>query len=177
LTGILDALLNVARLDSGELEVELRPTNVGSLLTEVVRRNGTTIPYSNGHSFVLDLADDVPEVQADADKLRQVLDQLIENAVKYSPAGGTVRVEAKCRSGAVEISVADEGVGIPASRLDRVFEKFWTGGNPLPGTGLGLFIAQGLVNAMGGKIWVNSKEGHGSRFTFELPVAGRTEEQ
>jgi len=169
LTRIVDALLNVARLDSGNLHVDLRPTDVRSLLSQAVPANGAA--ETNGHKFVVDLAEDVPQVRADADKLRQVLDQLIENAVKYSPAGGVVRVEARRRTDAVEISVADEGVGIPPSRLDRVFDKFYRGGETQPGTGLGLFIAQGLVAAMGGKIWVNSKEGRGSRFTFELPVA------
>jgi PAS domain S-box-containing protein len=175
LTRIVDALLNVARLDSGELEVDLRPTDVRAALTEALPANGVAVE-PNSHRFVLDLADDVPDVSADPDKLRQVLDQLIDNAVKYSPDGGVVRVEARWGTDAVEISVADEGVGIPASRLDRVFDKFFSGGESHPGTGLGLFIAQGLVNAMGGKIWVNSNEGRGSRFTFELPVAQRGEQ-
>jgi PAS domain S-box-containing protein len=173
LTRIVDALLNVARLDSGELAVDLRPTDVRTVLAEALPSNGAVDP--NAHRFVLELADDVPDVSADPDKLRQVLDQLIDNAIKYSPDGGVVRVEARRGTDAVEISVADEGVGIPASRLDRVFDKFFTGGESHPGTGLGLFIAQGLVNAMGGKIWVNSNEGRGSRFTFELPVAQRGE--
>jgi len=168
LTRIVDALLNVARLDSGNLRVDLRATDVGALLQEAVPAEDAD---TNGHRFVVDVPGGVPDVRADADKLRQVVDQLIANAVKYSPAGGVVRLEARQRTDAVEISVADEGVGIPTSRLDRVFDKFYRGGDSQPGTGLGLFIAQGLVAAMGGKIWVNSKEGRGSRFTFELPVA------
>jgi signal transduction histidine kinase len=168
LTRIVDALLNVARLDSGHLRVDLRPTDIGALLEDAVPAEETD---TNGHRFVVDVPNGVPDVRADADKLRQVLDQLIENAVKYSPSGGVVRLEARRRTDAVEISVADEGVGIPASRLDRVFDKFYRGGESRPGTGLGLFIAQGLVAAMGGKIWVSSKRGRGSRFTFELPVA------
>jgi PAS domain S-box-containing protein len=169
LTRIVDALLDVARLDSGRLEVALVPTDVRSVLKQAVDEAGAP---SNGGRFVVDFEDDVPDVRADPDKLRQVVDQLVENAVLYSPAGGLVRVEARKRPDSVEITVADEGSGIPDSRLDRIFEKFYRGGDTSrPGTGLGLFIAQGLVSAMGGKIWVDSDEGGGSRFTFELPVA------
>src|SRR5262249_49884583 len=105
--------------------------------------------------------------QADPDKLRQVLDQLVSNAVKYSPGGGTVTVSAASRPDAVEVSVTDEGVGIPPSERDRIFTKFYKAGSG-KGTGLGLFIARGLVREMGGRMWVESEEGEGSRFAFEL---------
>ena len=173
LTGIVDALLNVARLDSGTLEVDLVPTDLSELLLEAV--SDTSVPaLANGHRFVVDLDDEVPEVRADPDKLRQVVDQLVENAVKYSPAGAVVRVEARTRPDAVEITVADEGSGIPDSQVERIFDKFYRGSDTQPGTGLGLFIAQGLVSAMGGTIWVHSEQGGGSRFTFALPVAEST---
>ena len=129
---------------------------------------------TNGHRFVVDLDDGVPAVRADPDKLRQVVAQLVENAVKYSPAGAVVRVEARARPDAVEITVVDEGSGIPDSELERIFDKFYRASETQPGTGLGLFIAQGLVSAMGGRIWVRSEEGGGSRFTFALPVANST---
>jgi PAS domain S-box-containing protein len=170
LTNIVDALLNVARLDTGTLEVELRPTDVGAVLSAAVSATRGSAA-ANGHQLEVDLDEDVPAVRADADKLRQVLDQLIANAVKFSPAGGVVRLEARRHLDAVEITVADEGVGIPTSKLDRIFDKFYRAGDERSGTGLGLFIAQGLVAAMGGKISVHSKEGRGSRFTFELPRA------
>ena len=120
---------------------------------------------------MIDLDEDVPAVRADPDKLRQVVGQLVENAVKYSPAGAVVRLEARARQDAVEVTVADEGSGIPDSELGRIFDKFYRVTGAQPGTGLGLFIAQGLVAAMGGRIWVRSEEGSGSRFTFALPVA------
>ena len=170
LTGIVDALLNVARLDSGTLQVDLVPTDIGEVLNEAVSESGAPA-MTNGHRFVVDLEDGVPAVRADPDKLRQVISQLVENAVKYSPAGALVRVEARKHPDSVEISVTDEGDGIPDSQIDRVFEKFYRGSMADPGTGLGLFIAQGLVSAMGGKIWVRSEAGAGSRFTFALPVA------
>jgi PAS domain S-box-containing protein len=168
LTRIVDALLNVARLDTGDLQVSLEPTDIGAVLADAV---STVEALENGHRFELRV-EDALRAQADPDKLRQVLDQLVENAVKFSPGGGVVRVEARRRPDGVEISVADEGVGIPPSQRERIFSKFSRGGDGAQstGTGLGLFIAQGLVSAMGGRIRVDSEEGRGSRFTFELPA-------
>jgi PAS domain S-box-containing protein len=140
LTQIVDALLNVARLDTGDLHVQLAPTEVEPVLADVVHSQETS-PTANGHRFVVDVADGRLAAQADGDKLRQILANLLDNAVKFSPHGGTVTVEARRRS---------------------------NGG----GTGLGLFIARGLVTAMGGRIWVESAEGEGASFIFELPLAG-----
>jgi two-component system sensor histidine kinase VicK len=99
---------------------------------------------------------------------------LVENAVKYSPGGGTVRVEARRRDDTVEVSVDDEGIGIPQSEQSRIFAKFYradSAGRDLAsgGTGLGLFIAKELLAAMHGRIWVRSDEGRGSTFAFSLP--------
>ena len=170
LAAIVDQLLNVARLDAGDLQVSLAPTDVGVLASEVV----DAVAAANGHHFVVDVPDAPLSVDTDADKLRQVLANLVDNAVKYSPEGGTVRVVARRRGARVEISVADEGVGIAEGERDRIFRKFYRGeaGVARPaGTGLGLFIAQGLVAAMGGRISVASREGSGSSFSFELPLA------
>jgi PAS domain S-box-containing protein len=170
LTEIVDALLDVARLESGTLELELVPTDVGEVLREAASDEGAPA-LANGHRFAVEIEDDVPPVRADPAKLRQVVGRLVENAVKFSPAGSLVRLEARARPDAVEITVADEGSGIPEAQLERIFAKFWRGSDTAPGTGLGLFIAQGLVSAMGGTIRVASAEGAGSRFTFALPVA------
>jgi signal transduction histidine kinase len=167
LTSIVDALLNVARLDTGDLSVSLVPTDVASVVAEVVLSAGSSV---NGHRLVAEIGPEPLQAQADPEKLRQVLDHLVSNAVKYSPGGGLVSVSATRREGAVEVAVADEGVGIPASERERIFAKFYKAGGG-QGTGLGLFIAQGLVREMGGTIWVDSEEGRGSRFAFELPVA------
>ena len=167
LTSIVDALLNVARLDAGELTVSLVTTNIASVVMDVVTAAGTS---ANGHRLVAEVGPEPLAAQADPEKLRQVLDQLVSNAVKYSPDGGVVSVSAQRRQDTVEVAVADEGVGIPASERERIFAKFYKAGGG-QGTGLGLFIAQGLVREMGGRIWVDSEEGRGSRFAFELPVA------
>jgi PAS domain S-box-containing protein len=168
LTAIVDALLNVARLDTGDLSVALEPTDVAILVRDAVAGARVT---ANGHDLVADLGEPNLAAHADPDKLRQVLDQLISNAVKYSPGGGRVVVSAQLRDGSVEVAVSDEGIGIPASERERIFSKFYKAGEA-HGTGLGLFIAQGLVREMGGRMWVDSEEGRGSRFAFELPSAG-----
>jgi PAS domain S-box-containing protein len=172
LTSIVDALLNVARLDTGDLQVDLAPTDVRSVVSEVV--GGVDEPTANGHRFVLDLPDSPLAAQADRDKLRQVLSALVDNAVKFSPYGGRVKVAARRTEDVVEVTVEDEGVGIPMSEQERIFRKFYRGGDATSGTGVGLFIAQGLVSAMGGHISVQSEEGKGSQFTFDLPLAAGT---
>jgi PAS domain S-box-containing protein len=172
LTSIVDSLLNVARLDTGDLQVELAPTDVRSVVSEVVGVVDT--PTANGHRFVLDLPETPLAAQADRDKLRQILSALIDNAVKFSPYGGTVTVAARRRNDSVVVTVEDEGVGIAQSEHERIFRKFYRGGDASSGTGLGLFIAQGLVMAMGGHISVESEEGKGSQFTFDLPLAPET---
>jgi signal transduction histidine kinase len=169
LTRIVDALLSVARLDAGDLEVNLGATDVQPLVTAVVssvKENG-----GGGHRFVLDLPTEPLAAEADAEKLRQVLSHLVDNAVKYSPEGGRVTVAARRKSDTVEFQVADEGDGIPFAERERIFRKFYRVDADGGGTGLGLFLAQGYVKAMGGRIRVESDEGQGSRFAFELPVA------
>ena len=122
LTTIVDALLNAARLDKGDLTVTLAPTDVVDVVHSVVdaaRRRTRTATSSSPRSTAAPAAR-----SADPDKLRQVLDQLVANAVKYSPGGGTVTVSVERRADAIEIAVADEGVGIPAGDVDRIFSKF-----------------------------------------------------
>jgi signal transduction histidine kinase len=167
LTAIVDALLNAARLDKGELAVTLAPTDVVDVVHRVV---DTASDYANGHRFVAEVDGTPGRANADPEKLRQILDQLVANAVKFSPGGGTVTVTVERRADAIEIAVADEGVGIPAGDVDRIFSKFTKVASG-PGTGLGLFIARGLVREMGGRMWVESTEGVGARFVFALASA------
>jgi PAS domain S-box-containing protein len=169
LTAIVDALLNVARLDTGDLQVTLAPTDVSAVVSEVVA--GVEDAASNEHAFVLDLPSEPLSATADRDKLRQVLSMLIDNALKFSPSGGTVTIGVRPAEDAIAVSVEDEGVGIPQSELERIFRKFYRAGDGAVGTGVGLFIAQGLITAMGGRITVQSEEGKGSLFTFDLPAA------
>jgi PAS domain S-box-containing protein len=177
LTAIVDRLLAVARLDSGDLQVQLAPTDVSAVVSEVVASAKQSLALA-GHEFVLDLPPEPLAVAADGEKLRQIVTDLVENAVKYSPGGGTVRVAARRRDDTVEVSVDDEGIGIPEAEQGRIFAKFYraeTGGRDLAsaGTGLGLFIAKELLAAMRGRIWVRSREGEGSSFVFSLPVSAQ----
>jgi PAS domain S-box-containing protein len=175
LTQIVDQLLNVARLDAGDLHVALGRIDVGSVVSEMV---GTTQESGalNGHRFEVDVPEEPLLAEADPDKFRQVFNILVENALQYSPDGGTVIVGARKNADRVEVRVVDEGMGIPASEHERIFRKFYRAESAArdgaAGTGLGLFIAKELVTAMGGRIWVDSTEGRGSSFAFELPAAG-----
>jgi PAS domain S-box-containing protein len=176
LTEIVNKLLDAAQLDAGELQVEIERTDVGALVGEVVE-SVRADSSANSHRFVVELADEPLGAEADSEKLRRVLINLVENAVKYSPADSTITLSARRRAGVVEVRVADEGVGIPVSERERVFRKFYRGGASglVSGSGLGLFITRGLVNAMGGRIWVDSTESRGSTFTFELPSSSDEE--
>ena len=124
----------------------------------------------------VDVPSDVPAVRCDENKLRQVLVNLVENAIKYSPDGGDVLVQVEARNGSGLIAIRDHGIGIAPADQKRIFEKF-TRLDPglsrgVGGTGLGLYITRELVARMGGTISVDSVPGRGSTFTVELPVMG-----
>jgi signal transduction histidine kinase len=173
LARLFDDALWANRLDTGRGETVIVPTAADVLASEVVETARTRLPEEL--TLELEVAAGLPLVAADPDRLRQVLVNLIENAKKYSPDGGVVRVEVRPAGRYVRFLVADEGLGIPESEHGRIFEKFYrmdpnmTRG--VGGTGLGLYICRELVRRMEGRIWVNSEEGHGSTFVFELPTA------
>jgi two-component system phosphate regulon sensor histidine kinase PhoR len=169
LTAIVDKLLSVARLDAGDLQLEIAPVDVRSLVSEVVDSARAEVEV-NGHEFVVDLPESPLAARTDSDKLRQVLANLVDNAVRFSPGGGRVTVGATRRGETIVLSVVDQGVGIADAEQDRIFSKFYRVGDAQTGgTGVGLFIAQGLVSALGGRITVRSSEGRGSSFVVELP--------
>jgi signal transduction histidine kinase len=175
LTTIVDQLLNVARLDTGDLQVNLAPTDIRAVVSDVVEV-AEQAPAANGHDFVVQLPDEPLDAEADGEKLRQILANLVDNAIKFSPNGGRVTIAARRGDESVEVRVVDEGIGIPEEEQRRIFTKFYRGESATrdptaTGTGLGLFIARGLVAAMGGRMWVDSREGAGSSFAFELPLA------
>ena len=172
LARLLDDILWVSRLDSGRAEPFITRVEPLRLATEVVDATRTHLPPGLSVELEHDVAP--PAVAADPDKLRQVLVNLVENAVKYSTEG-RIEVRLHRRDGKMRFSVHDQGLGIPPEQQERIFDKFYrldpnmTHG--VGGTGLGLYICRELVEDMDGEIWVDSKVGEGSTFSFELPLA------
>ena len=173
LARIINEVLVASRLESGSFAVALESCDPEPLAYQVVDAAGTHVP--DGISIELASQNGLPAVAADPDMVRQVLTNLIENAVKYSPAGGRVHVTLERQEGRVLFAVRDEGLGIPLHEQERIFEKFYRLDPNLTrgvgGTGLGLYICRELVRRMGGRIWVASREKEGSTFFFELPFA------
>ena len=173
---IVDDLLNVARLDAGILGAMTAPVDVADVVREVVGWGEQAAEGSR--RFVVDVPDRSLVAQADRDKLAEVVRHLVDNAIKFSPPGGTITVTGRRRSDSVEVRVGDEGTGITAVDRSRIFTKFYRGDGAetngsaaaARGIGLGLFLVRGLLAAMNGRIWVESEEGQGSTFVFELPV-------
>jgi len=166
-------ILWASRLDAERLQLELGSHDPRELAQTVVRAAKVQLPQTV--SLALSCEPDLPPVVGDPDKIRQVLTNLIDNAIKYSPEGGRVTVGVTRADHAVRFSVVDQGLGIPQSEQRRIFDKFYRVDPNLArgvgGTGLGLYISRELVRRMKGTITVESREGEGSRFSFELPVA------
>ena len=173
LARIVNDILLASRLDSGAATVKLAPADASELARGVVASAAAHLPPEI--ELVLSAPEPGPQVVADPDGLRQVLVNLVENAVKYSPDGGRVVVELESHDGRVRFAVRDAGLGIPASEHERIFEKFYRLDPNLSrgvgGTGLGLYICREIVRRMGGRIRVESEPGRGSTFSFELPLA------
>lgn len=171
-TRMLTELLDISRLEKGRLHLRTRVVDLGELARSVVDK--VAMAESQLEATV-EVADDLPEVVADADKVEQVLTNLVENAAKYgSPAGLRIEVTPEPGGAMVSVAVRDRGQGIPAEDLPRVFERFFRREEGRPtGTGLGLWISRGLVEAHGGTLTAASTEGEGSTFTFTLPVSNQ----
>ena len=169
-------ILWASRLDSGTLRLDLESCDPRTLVREVVDAARTHLPERI--KLAVREPEPLPRLSCDADKVRQVLTNLIENAAKYSPDGGVVEARTERHGNAVRFSVRDEGLGIPVAEQRRIFEKFYRVDPNLSrgigGTGLGLYICRELVRRMDGHIWVESSEGEGSTFAFELPLAADT---
>nr|WP_218885382.1 PAS domain-containing sensor histidine kinase [Kineococcus aurantiacus] len=157
-------LLDVARVDAGRLTVHRRPMDLAGLVREHVDRLRTA-GYDD-ERFVLTVAGDLPELWADPDRMAQVVTNLVDNAVRHG--AGTVAVDVSAQDGSLVLTVDDSGEGVPAENRPYVFSKFWHGG-ARSGTGLGLYVTRGLVEAHGGDIDVDSAPSGGARFTVRLP--------
>jgi PAS domain S-box-containing protein len=176
LARIVNDILWASRLDSGQMGVSIVSCDATDLADKVI---GALRAHSPAQiEFAFDAPAELPQVAADPDKLRQVLTNLLDNAVKYSPDGGLVRIRLRRAGNRIRFRVEDDGLGIPSAEQARIFEKFFRLDPNLTrgvgGTGLGLYICRELVYRMHGRIWVDSDGRRGSAFTVELPVAGQT---
>ncbi|HEY7562440.1 MAG TPA: PAS domain S-box protein [Gaiellaceae bacterium] len=176
LNRIVNEILLANQLDAGRLDLIDEPFDPGDLVERVVESAREHGPP--GITLETVVGDPLPSVAADRDRVRQVLVNLVENAMKYSPDGGRIEVGVEASEGSISFHVRDEGLGIPDDEQARIFEKFYrldpemTRG--IGGTGLGLYICSELVERMDGRIWVESREGTGSTFSFELPAVEAT---
>lgn len=173
---LTDCLLDVARLEAGERALQLAPVNLSGLVAGVASR--LTLALQNRHvTLSCPIPPDLPAVMADEDMIDRVLTNLIDNAMKYSPRGGEITLTAGVAGDLVQISVTDEGPGIPPDERQRIFERFAQVSGERPagsrrGFGLGLTFCKLAVEAHGGRIWVEPGENDvGSRFIFTLPYA------
>jgi len=170
LTRLITELLDISRIESGRIDIQWSTVVVPDLVQRVFE---TLSMKAAAVRFEKNFSVDFPEVFADSDKLEQVLINLIGNALKYSPSDSRVVVRGRRIDDEVEISIEDEGPGIPESEHEKIFDKFYRQDNEInrksPGTGLGLPICRTLVNLHGGKIWVESQLGQGCKFKFTLP--------
>jgi PAS domain S-box-containing protein len=173
LARIVNDILWASRLESGRMSIAIERCNAAALATEVVDLLRARAP--EGIEVAVSKSRGLPPVAADPDKLRQILTNLIDNAIKYSPDGGCIEVEIGRTGGRVRFRVSDEGLGVPPAEQDRIFEKFFRLDPNLTrgvgGTGLGLYISRELVTRMNGRIWVVSDGRSGSSFFLELPIA------
>ncbi len=174
LSQMVEELLELTRIESGKAPLRLSVTAVDDVILPSVER---LRPQSDRRELelVIDVPDELPPVLSDAARTQQVVGNLLHNAIKFTPVGGTITIRARLQDDGsfVLFSVKDTGLGIPAAELPRIFERFYKADRARSsgGTGLGLAISKHLVEAHGGQIWAKSKEGKGSTFYFSLPVA------
>ncbi|CAG0961287.1 two-component system, OmpR family, phosphate regulon sensor histidine kinase PhoR [Anaerolineae bacterium] len=170
LTEIINNLLDMSQLEVGALRVEREPIQLRALIRDIVDEMRMR---TEAHYFVTDLPAVLPRVHADSRRIRQVLRNLLENAIKYTK-GGQIAVMCEVENDHVLVSVSDQGDGIPPRYLSKIFERFFqvdgASTRRVGGSGLGLAISRGIIEAHGGKIWAENAAPHGSIFRFTLPL-------
>jgi two-component system, OmpR family, phosphate regulon sensor histidine kinase PhoR len=171
MTQLVSELLELSRIESGKVPLQRQPTPVTDLVVPPVER---LMPQAerSGLTVTFNIPDHLPPVWVDAERVQLVLTNLVHNALKFTRVGGNVVVSAERHGGEIHITVRDTGIGIPQEEQARIFERFYKADRARSGggTGLGLAIAKHIVQAHGGRIWVESKRNVGSAFTFTLPI-------
>jgi len=174
LVRLLNDLLDLARSDAGRLSIRPQPTEVAPLVEDVARTMRAQTEAA-GQTLTERVEPGLPPINVEADRIRQILVNLLTNAHEYTPEGASISVAARALGAEVEISVSDDGPGIPPDQLERIFERFTRGDAGLTqrvgGTGLGLAISKSLVELHGGSISAESTVGQGSTFRVRLPIA------
>jgi PAS domain S-box-containing protein len=172
-------LLDISRIETGRIRLNLEFIHIGAISEEMATSLRGQIE-EKGLSLKLDIPEGLPPIYGDHDRVTQILTNLTENAWRYTPSGGQVTVSAQTRGNFLQVSVADTGIGIAPEDQEKIFTRFYRADHPLvqevAGTGLGLSIAKSFVEMHGGEIWVESKPGQGSTFSFTLPLAEREQE-
>lgn len=168
---LISNLLEASRIQTGTLKLELSDVSIPKLAAKVVERFRV---QTSKHELQLDFPPDFPVILADEERLQEVFSNLISNAIKYSPDGGTIRIGGSVHQDHVEVFVADQGMGIPLAKQSKLFEPFYRVDSSLDrrtqGVGLGLFLCKAIIEGLGGHIWVESAPGQGSTFRFTLPL-------
>ncbi len=171
LSALIEDLLQMSEIEAGVLRIAKQPVKISRLAQRVVKKIRT---QAKERTLSVSASNDLPETMADPRRVEQVLHNLVMNAIKYSPDGTPVTVRVERKDNTIVVSVKDQGMGIPPEHLDHVFERFYrvdgTMSRETGGSGLGLPICRGLVEAHGGKIWVESEIGKGSTFFFTIPI-------
>ena len=171
LSNVTANLLQLSRAQANRLLLRVEPVSIQAVARDAVSQVSR---QTERHRFRLDVPDGLPPVYADQIHLERVMYNLVENAVKYSPRGGEVRIAARAETGYLSVSVADHGIGLSPSDRERLFEPFQRLGESsatATGLGLGLLVCRRLIEVHGGRIWVESEPGHGSTFFFRLPLS------
>jgi PAS domain S-box-containing protein len=170
LSTMVENLLDASRIGAGGLELTREPVNIPRLVRQAVQKME---PLSARHHFVIAVPDDLPPVLADYARVEQVLINLLENAIKYSPGGGQITITSDLTSDEVILHISDEGIGVPEAERERIFSRFGRLNSrvvrQMKGVGLGLYIARAIITAHGGRIWVDPAPGGGAQFSFSLP--------
>jgi signal transduction histidine kinase len=174
LNRMITEMLEFDRMEAGKIRLELQPIDLNQLVREAIEHAQVT---TNKHVVIPKLEPDLPLVAGDADRLTQVLTNLLSNAIKYSPDGGEISVRSRLDGSLVEVAIKDQGLGIPAEFIGRLFGRYERyedkHAGKIIGTGLGLAITRQIVEMHGGKILVESTVGSGSEFKFTVPVSPR----